>query len=157
MNLKDEVFITERVSFGKFIDRIYRNNNYYVGKHLEKYNLNKSEYKYLIQIYLNEGICQDDIVNRLKVDKYEVAKGIKSLIEKGYIYKEKDNIDKRKHRLYITEKGNNIKDGFIEILRESSEILTKGFTDKEKNIALELLIRMAQNICDETMKLKNNR
>ncbi|CAH2214950.1 MarR family winged helix-turn-helix transcriptional regulator [Tepidibacter aestuarii] len=157
MGIKDEEFITEKVSFGKFIDRIYRNNNYYVGKHLEKYNLNKSEYKYLIQIYLNEGICQDDIVNRLKVDKYEVARGIKSLIEKGYVYKEKDSIDKRKHRLYITEKGNSIRDGFTAILRESSEILTKGFKEEEKDLVLGFLIRMAQNICEETIKLKNNK
>jgi len=157
MNIKDEDFVTETVSFGKFIDHIYRNNNYYVGKRLEKYNLNKSEYKYLIQIYLNEGICQDDIVNILKVDKYEVAKGIKSLTQKGYIHKEKDRIDKRKHRLYVTDRGNSIKNGFIEILRESSQILTKGFTEEQKDLSIEIFSKMSQNIYEEVIKLKNNK
>ncbi|GAA0736328.1 MarR family winged helix-turn-helix transcriptional regulator [Clostridium oceanicum] len=157
MDRKDEKFITTRKSFGKYISVIYKNQNYYIGKYIEKYNLNRTEYKYLIQIYENEGICQDDIVNILKVDKYEVAKGVKSLIKKGYVYKEKDEIDKRKNRLYITELGNEIKSGVIEILKKTSEILTKGFKEEEKNLAFEFLLKMAENMGDEVSKIKGNK
>jgi len=92
----------------------------------------------------------------LEVDKYEVAKGIKSLIEKGYVFKEKDLNDKRKCRLYPTEKANNIRNEFIEILKQSSEILTKGFTEEEKNIALRILIKMSENMFEEVQNIKKS-
>lgn len=153
----DKKYITKEISFGKFIDRIYRNNSYYIGKNLEKYNLNKSEYKYLIRVYCEEGLCQEDIVNLLKVDKYEVAKVVKSLIEKDYIYKIRDNEDKRKYRLYLTDKAKNIKEGFTDVLSDSSSILTKNFSEKEKEIVLDLLTRMANNIYEEVEKIKSNK
>lgn len=143
--------------FGKFITGIYRNNVYYIGKNLEKFNINKSEYVYLINVYNGEGMCQDELVTHLNVDKYEVAKGVKSLIEKGYLYKEKDKEDKRKHRLYLTEKAKEIEEEFRNVLRDMSKILIHGFTEEEKEIALNLLKRMNVNIMEEVKKIKPHR
>lgn len=154
-NLDKDNLLTGRISYGKWIDIVSRQLSYYIGKNLERYNLNKNEYKYLIQVYIYEGFCQEDMVEKLKVDKYEVAKGIKSLIEKGYIYKIKDVEDKRKYRLFITDHAKEIKSDFIEILEKSSEVLTKGFSENEKGLLLDFLVRMAENIHTETMKLKN--
>lgn len=42
--------------FGKFITGIYRNNVYYIGKNLERFNINKIEYIYIIKVYNKEGI-----------------------------------------------------------------------------------------------------
>lgn len=143
--------------FGKFITGIYRNNVYYIGKNLERFNINKSEYIYLIKVYNKEGICQDEIVNLLKVDKYEVAKGVKSLIEKGYLYKEKDEVDKRKHRLYSTDKAKEIEEYIRNVLRNMSEILTEGFNKEEKELALKILKKMDMNIREEVKKIKPSR
>lgn len=147
----------ELLKFGRFVDWIYRNNAYYIGKNLEKFNLNKSEYKYLIRLYAKEGICQDDLVNMLRVDKYEVAKGVKTLIEKGYVYKEKDTEDKRKHRIYLTQKAKHIEVEFKEVLCESSAKLTNGFSDDEKIILLEMLERMTVNMLEEVESIKCNK
>lgn len=146
--------LTDDISYGKYLDFINRNNAYYIGKYFEKINLNKSEYKYLIHIYIEEGICQDDLVTMLRLDKYEVAKGIKSLVTKGYVYKIKDEKDKRKHRLYLEDKAKEIKPEFINILKNSSDILINGFTENEKEMLQGFLIRMAENIYNEASKLK---
>ncbi|MFD3156999.1 MarR family winged helix-turn-helix transcriptional regulator [Haloimpatiens sp. FM7330] len=147
--------LTGKISFGKWIDIISRHLSYYIVKNLKKYNLNRNEYKYLIQIYIREGFCQEDMVERLKVDKYEVAKSVKSLIEKGYIYKTKDEEDRRKYRLFLTDKAKEIKSDFIHILEQSSEVLTRNFSEKEKQLLLDFLFRMTENIYEETTKLKN--
>lgn len=149
--------ISDSNLFGKFITGIYRNNVYYIGKKLEKFNINKSEYTYLINIYNKEGICQDELVQYLNVDKYEVAKGIKSLIEKGYLYKEKDDLDKRKHRLYLTEKAKIIEEEFREVLTNTSDIIMHGFSEEERIIALDFLIRMDGNIREAVTKIKPHR
>lgn len=149
--------LTDNFSFGKMIHIIFRKNAYYIGKRLEKYGISKSEYHFLIQVYINEGCCQEEIVNRLDLEKYEVAKGIKSLVEKGFVCKRRDEEDKRKHRLFITEKGKEIKEDFIEVLKGLSQVLTEGFTDAEKDEALEFMMRMHENISKETMEFKKHK
>lgn len=157
MNYKDhkKSKLTGEESFGKWIDIISRHTNFYLNKRLDKYNLNKGESKFLIQLYLKEGICQEDLVNILKTDKHEVAKGVKKLVNEGFITKEKDKDDRRINRLYLSEKSKNIKDEIISMLKDTSNILSKGFTAEEKELLYDFLIRMAENMFEESSKLKS--
>lgn len=141
-------------SLGKWIDIISRHKNFYLNKRLEEYNLNKGEYKFLIQIYLKEGICQEDLVNILKTDKHEVAKTIKRLVNEGFLLKKKDEIDRRVNRLYLTDKAIDIKDDIANMLRDTTNILSKGFNEEEKDLLYDFLLRMAENIFEESSKLK---
>ena len=147
--------LTEGFSPGRLITIVSRYHSYCLGKNLSKYDLSKCEYKCLIQIYKNEGICQDYIADILKIDKFRVAKSIKSLMEKGYVYKEKDINDKRKHKVYPTEKALSIKEAFIDILNYNSDVMVKGFSEEEKEILNNLLVRMTENLYEEAEKVKN--
>lgn len=142
------------LGFGKVLASIAKNRYYYIGKKLEKFDISKSEYRLLIEIYIAQGCCQDDIVHNLGVDKFEVAKGIKSLIEKGYIDKKKDLKDKRKCNLYASEKALKIKDQFTQILLDSSDVLTEGLTDEEKEFCLKIMIKMAKNMYQGAVKIR---
>jgi DNA-binding MarR family transcriptional regulator len=156
--LKDKAIgLSKKISYGKVIDQITRSNAYYIGKRLEKHNLNKSEYKYLIQIYNKEGICQEDLATILKCEKHEVAKGIKALVDKGYLYKEKDKDDKRRYKIYLEEKAKIARDSIVDVLEESSDIMTKGFTETEKDTLIELLLRMSENMHEAAVDMKKGR
>lgn len=148
--------LRDGISSGRLISIVYRYHSYCLSKSLSKYNLGKGEYKVLIQIYKEEGICQDNIADVLKVDKFRVAKAIKQLIEKGYVYKVKDKKDKRKHNIYLTEKSLKIKDEFIDVLEQNSDVMVEGFSEEEKEIINKLLIKMGENLCKEAEKIKNN-
>lgn len=146
--------LTDGVSSGRLISIVARYHSYCLGKSLSKYNLGKGEYKCLIQIYKNEGICQEDIADILKIDKFRVAKSIKLLIEKGYIYKVKDDEDKRKHKVYPTDKALEIKEDFKKILDYNSNIMVGGFSKEERENLNKLLIKMGENLCIEAERLK---
>lgn len=154
MENKEEM-LTEEVSFGRIIGIIARENIYYISKKIEKFDLKKNESKCLTIIYKEKLLCQDDLVTILKSDKYEVAKSIKSLIQKGYVYKERSGKDKRKYFVHPTQKALDIKDEYMNILKETTKILTTNFSDKEKEIAIELLKKMETNIYEEVKKIKN--
>lgn len=143
MDLK---FITDNDSTGKYIDIISRYLFYYIYKQVEPYNLQKHQYKVLIELYHNEGICQEDLVDSLKLRKADVAKAIKKLIEIDYVRKEKDCKDKRIHHLYVTEKGLEIKNHIISILTESSKILTQNISNEELEITKKVMKQMSENI-----------
>lgn len=147
--------LTGEISIGKWIEIISKHQKYYLNKNLEKYNINNGEYKILIHIYLEEGICQKDLVNILKLDKFEIAKGIKKLVKEDFISKCFDQKDRRITKLYLTDKSKKIKEEFIELLKNSSNILTKDLTKDEIILINNYLSKMAENIYKESNKLKN--
>lgn len=149
--------LTKELGFGKVLDSINRQKQYYIGRKLEKFDLKRGEYRLLIEIYIQEGCCQDYIVNNLGIDKFDASKGIKSLIEKDYIYKKRDEIDKRKSRLYPTQKALEIKEEFTQLLTSSADILTDGLTEEEKAFALKVLIKMAENMYKEANYLRGEK
>ncbi|MGL5574734.1 MAG: MarR family winged helix-turn-helix transcriptional regulator [Sarcina sp.] len=146
--------LTKELSFGKVLDILYRQRMYYIAKKLEKFNINKAEYRLLIQVYIEEGCCQEQLVNYLGIDKFEASKVIKSLIEKKYLMKKKDEIDKRKHLLYLTDSAKDIKEEFIGILTDSVDILVKGVSEEEKRITMKVLVQMTENAYTESQKLR---
>ncbi|MCY6370926.1 MarR family winged helix-turn-helix transcriptional regulator [Clostridium ganghwense] len=152
----DIKYITREDSVGKYIDIISRYLFYYIYKEVEPYDLQKHQYKVLVELYHCEGICQEDLVDSLKLRKADVAKAIRKLIDLGYVYKKRDSIDKRIHRLYITEKGNEIKDKIISILEKSSKVLTQNISKEELEIVKKSMKQMAENIHTAANNLKEN-
>lgn len=149
--------LTKKLGFGKVLESITRHRQYYVGKKLEKFDLKRAEYRLLIEIYIQEGCCQEYIANNLGIDKFDASKGIKSLIQKGYVDKKVDEKDRRKSRLYPTEKALAIKEEFTELLVSSAELLTEGLTEEEKDFALKVFIKMAENMYVQAQSLRNEK
>lgn len=153
----DIKFITGKVSIGKYIDVTSRYLFNYIYKKVTPYNIKRHEFKVLLELYHNEGICQEDIVENLKIRKSEVAKAIKGLIANDYIYKIKNPENKRIHNLYITKKGLTIKNDIINILLKSSEILTQNISEEDLKVAKKVMKQMANNIYIEAnIKEENN-
>ena len=139
-------FITNDESIGKYIDVISRNLFNYINKQVEPYNLHKHEYQILVELYLYEGICQEDLVTLLKLSKADIAKAVKKLLNSGYIRKEKDANDKRIHHLYLTLQSLEIKDNLISILKDTSDILSENVSKDELQITKKVMKQMAENI-----------
>lgn len=149
--------LTNKLGFGKVLESITRHRQYYIGKKLEKFGLKKGEYRILIEVYIYEGCCQDFIANNLGIDKFDASKAIKSLIEKGYVYKKRDEFDKRKYMLYLTDKAKEIKSDFVEVLTSSAQVLTDGLTEEEKEFTLKMLIKIAENAYKQSQLIKNEK
>lgn len=145
---------TGQKSIGQFFGVISRNMYYYTNKQFESMDLRHKEAMVLIHIYKNENICQEDLVKILKKEKAEIAKIIKKLIAKDYVYKIKDQKDKRIHRLHLTKKFFDIKDDIVKILKNNSKILSKNLTDEELESLFEILKKVSENIVLEANKIK---
>lgn len=142
-------FITGRVSIGKYIDITSRYLFHYIYKESAQYNIQRHQFKVLIELYHNEGICQEDLVDILKIRKSEIAKTVKKLIDNGYIYKVKNAQNKRIHNIYITEKGFRIKEDMTNILTKSSEILTRNISLEDLEVTRRVMKQMTNNIYEE--------
>lgn len=109
-------------------------------------NLTKGQYLYLVRIYENPGIIQERVADMLKVDRTTAAKSIKKLVERGLVEKRKDDNNKKKLKLYCTEKGNEV---YPFILKEEAytiQTTMEGINTEEKEILFKLLYKMRTNV-----------
>lgn len=135
----------ENDSLGKWISILYRYGQAFIGKKLDKFNIGRGQYIFLLSLYKKDGISQEEISLHLKIDKATTAKALKKLEDEGYIRREQDNDDKRAYKVYLNQKAIEIKPFLLETVNEWSNILSAGLTESEKADALRLFDKMAEN------------
>lgn len=108
--------------------------------------MQKGQFTFLTRICENNGINQVDLSNLLKVDKTTTTKAIQKLIDAGYIYKEKDEIDKRMWRLYPKKKALETYSVIIDEENRNIGVCFDKFSEKEKELVYELVKKMRKNI-----------
>lgn len=118
-------------------------------------NLQKGQFTFLTRICENQGVNQIDLSNLLKVDKTTTTKAIQKLIEAGYVYKKRDDIDKRMWRLYPKEKGLAIYSFIIEEENRNIEVCLNNFSIEEKELVSKLVKKMRDNIENDWKEIKN--
>ncbi|MBC2320784.1 MarR family winged helix-turn-helix transcriptional regulator [Listeria booriae] len=129
----------------KSMSIVNRCGNTFKLNRLKEYGLGVGQLRYITTLYHHGGLSQDTIVKRFMVDKANVARHIQRLEELGMIRREVDQTDKRKHLIYLTEKGQEIQPIIEETMKAWSGILTDGFTEEEREQLVHLLVRMAEN------------
>jgi len=135
----------EEVSIGRYINMIGRKLHIYNSRNLKKYDIGAGKHPFLMEIYHNEGICQERLSKILNVDKTTCTKALKKLMEKGYIEKIKGE-DRRFYKLFLTPKGKNIIPEIEKILKNASTILSTEIEKSDKEKMIILLDKMLNNI-----------
>jgi DNA-binding MarR family transcriptional regulator len=123
----------------------YRSVQKYLAKELAQYNLGWGHFAILMSLYYQEGLSQDSLAQSKGFDKTMIAKSIRRLEREGIVYREIDQEDKRIKRLYLTEKGREIRPEMKRIGLELNELLLKGFGPSELSFAIETIRKIALN------------
>jgi DNA-binding MarR family transcriptional regulator len=141
----------EPKSLGRFISCIYRFTQIYIGKELENYNIGSGQFSFLMALYRKDGITQEDLAHLLHVDKATSARAVKKLEKAGYVTRKEDLKDKRKYRVFLTEKGRKIELIMKRISSEWTARLLSGFSESEKEVMTTVLEKMVENISEEVI------
>ena len=121
---------------------IYRSYLAYMAKELETYGIGSGQFEFLLVLYHKDGVSQETLAKLLKVSKATSARAIQNLEKEGYVYRERDESDLRAYRVYLTDKGKEMRNIIFEKLTAFTDILFSGFTSEEKEI-FRLLIHKA--------------
>lgn len=125
------------------ISYIYRSHVAYMAKELEDYRVGSGQFEFLMYLYHKDGVSQETIAKALKVSKATSARAIHSLEIEGYVFRQKDENDLRAYKVYLTEKGKEMRDNIFKKLDSFAEILLSDFTYEEKEILWLLLQKAA--------------
>ncbi len=143
----------ETKSVGKWISFLHRQFQVYINHEMKPYNINSSEYIYLAELGKDEGVNQSYFTESLSIDPALTTRVMKTLEEKGFITRTKDEHDKRAVLIHLTEEGRRIQPILIEKLTNWTNCLTSDFTEDEHESIYQSLIKMSSNVANrkETM------
>ena len=92
----------------------------------------------LLNISSSEGTPATKIAPLMGLESRSLTRALKSLEEKGYIYKEKDVFDKRSVRIYLTEKGKEKKGKAIETVKTFNQFVKDRVPEEKLNTFIQV-------------------
>ncbi|CEP79466.1 MarR family transcriptional regulator [Paraclostridium sordellii] len=131
---------------GKYISQLYRKSSVFINKELAKYGIRSGQLMFLMDLYLKDGKNQEEISERLKIDKATTARALKKLEEQNFIKRIRDYNDKRSNKIYLTDTSKDLKEEVYGVLDEWNEKISKSLTREEKETLANLLEKVCKNI-----------
>lgn len=120
--------IWDNSPFIAWIHNISKNQLKYLNSHICELNLGH-EMRYIMAVYDNQDLSQDDLVNIFGQSKASIAKALKKLEDQEYIIREVNPENRRKYMLKTTSKA----DELVPKIRQISKDWEKdvGITDED--------------------------
>jgi len=132
-------------SLGRLIACLHRHARSYIEKKLAPFGLGSGALPVLMILLHHDGVNQQEVSEKLHVDKATTTRAITKLARMGYVRRENDPDDNRAYRLFVTQKARDIAPEMRKVLHSWTAILAEGLTEKEKETALTLLKHMRDN------------
>lgn len=133
-------------SVGRLVSILYRKNQVYLDIALKPYNITASEVAFITALYRKDGISQELLSQTLSIDKAATAKAIKSLENKGYVYRTKNECDRRANRIFISEYALSQKPGIFKELGKWTDFLTRDIEADKVETMFEVLNCMVEKL-----------
>ncbi|HII02695.1 TPA: MarR family transcriptional regulator [Methanosarcinaceae archaeon] len=128
------------------IAHIYRSHLAYMAKELEPYGIGSGQFDFLMVLYRKDGISQETLAKKLKVSKATSTRAVRSLEKGGYVYRQVDEADRRAYKVYLTDKGKEMRGVVLEKLVAFVDPLLSDFTPEEKEMFRQLLQKASRKL-----------
>jgi len=116
----------------------------------ERHGLSVAEWRIMAILGMERSLplTQKDLCIRTRMDKVQVSRAVKRLLEAGYVAREVDNDDRRRAHLQLTRQGWAVYDVVAPATLAWEQQLLGRLTDTEV-AALNTVIARLQDIADE--------
>ena len=148
-NMNNDEETSRCQSLGRRIWVIHRHSQAWLDRELDYYGIGCGQLRFLMELYLVDGINQEQLSERLRVDKGTTARAVKKLEELGYLQRSRDPEDRRVYRLQLTPAGKELGPVVRETRKKLTERLTAGFSEGERETLRGLLDRVVHNIAGD--------
>lgn len=133
---------------GKFISYLHRYGQIYIEKKMEPYGLGSGQFSFLMRLYQDDGINQENLSSYLKIDKATTTRAIKKLVDGGYVFRQVDEKDRRSYRIFLSDKGKKLEPEMKKIASQWEDILLSDFDESQRKDIMNSLEMMFKNISE---------
>lgn len=130
-------------SLMKYINRIYRCAGQYRSVRLGNNELRPHQHFYLFHVCKNPGISQEQLAQRIWVNKSNVTRQINALEKQGYVTRIPDENDRRVMRVYPTPNAQKLYPDVQRSMKEWNEMLFSELSETEQEQFVNMLSRIA--------------
>ncbi len=134
--------------FTAYMEYILLNYNNFLKNHLKNSDISNREFLYLFNIFCNKEISQKDLADLMYVSEANVTKIVKKLEKKGYLVRHKDENNKSRNLLSLSDKGKLIVNKLVKLSNEWEINLTKSYDMKKRDEIKDLLYELSENSVD---------
>lgn len=132
--------ISKDQSMASYISSFYRLGASFLSKEYKDYGIGSGQYQFLFSLYLEDGVSHDKLTEKMSVDKATTTRAIMKLEEEGYVKRVLDENDKRKYKIFLTDKAIEKKKEILGIGRDWEQRLI-GCLDTEEIKCLEYIFK----------------
>ncbi len=140
----------ERESIARWLSVLHRQFQIYLNRELRDYDIQSSEYIFLVNLYEKDGVSQEQLSANLFIDKAATARAIKRLEKLGYVKRTRNPSDSRAYIVTLTARGKQMRDFIKSKLVHWNNLLTGELTDEEHSDLLNKVKRMSSHALRET-------
>lgn len=133
-------------SVGRFVSILYRKNQVYLNIVLKPLNLTASELPTITYLLKHADASQEELSSYLQIDKAATARVVSSLVRKGFLRKEKNTVDRRANRIYLTDSARDMQECLTKRLRKWTEFLTEDLDERSVDIMYMMLEEMVNKV-----------
>lgn len=94
-----------------------------------------------------EGVSQSELAERAFKDKPNMTRLIDRLEQLSLVERREDETDRRSFRLYLTPKGNELRDEVLRLIMALMPGTYQGFSEEDKKRVLFLINKLYSNLC----------
>ena len=131
---------------GKYNSILYRLSQAFISAELKEDAIGSGQYPFLLVLYQYDGISQEELSNRLIIDKGTTARAVSKLEAAGYVQRRSDPDDRRLNRVYLTQQGRDVRPKLYETLGKWSEVMLKDLSQDEQEFLLHTLHKVVISI-----------
>lgn len=129
---------------GSFIVRLAHTMSSELDGKLRPYGVTLSQWTLLKQVWQQEGRSQVELQEMLGLEAATITGLIQRMTNLGLVQRQPDPNDKRVQRVYLTERGRELR-GVTAPLEEVNARAMQGFTTDEQEFFIRLLKRALHN------------
>ena len=125
---------------------LYRYMMRAIDQELSSMNIGSGRFSYLFMLYIQEGITQQEMADRLQSDKAAVARTLAQMEKHGYVTRKQDANDRRITRVYLTQKSRQLRPQLEKGVNSVIHHMQSGLSSTEVSIVNQSLSSMLKSL-----------
>lgn len=141
---------TPQQSFGYRFGMLQRLSVSLVRDDIKQLGIQPSQVPFLAALLSDDRPqTQDELAVRFLIDRGATARALEQLEMAGFVERRINPDNRRQKLVTATSRARGIAGDFFHILRSASDVFVKGFSEDERQAAMDLLDRMLANAVEE--------
>ncbi|MGB7968602.1 MAG: MarR family transcriptional regulator [Methanobacterium sp.] len=140
------------ISLGLLVSMIHRTRMIFLNDKIGNMDITAGQFPFIIVLSNEEGISQEELAAYFHIDKGTVARALRKLEDKEYLFRKVDSLNRRRYLIYLTEKGRKAVPTVINIEKEWENSMCSKFSKEDYNNLFDILKGLAVNSLENVDK-----